>query len=67
MSAVGITDTLCGALERRDHDFLLCNFANADMVGHTGVLSGGARGRRDGGPCLGRIVAAAEASRRPGS
>ncbi len=38
MSAAGITDTLCGALERREHDFLLCNYANADMVGHTGVV-----------------------------
>src|SRR5438045_2745710 len=38
MSAAGITDTLCAAIERRAHDFLLCNFANADMVGHTGVV-----------------------------
>src|SRR5215470_15591344 len=32
MSAAGITDALCGALGKRQHDFLLCNFANADMV-----------------------------------
>jgi 2,3-bisphosphoglycerate-independent phosphoglycerate mutase len=38
MSAAGITDALCKALERRDHDFYLCNYANADMVGHTGVV-----------------------------
>ncbi|HSN15525.1 MAG TPA: 2,3-bisphosphoglycerate-independent phosphoglycerate mutase [Anaeromyxobacteraceae bacterium] len=38
MSAAGITDVLCGAIERRDHDFILCNYANADMVGHTGVV-----------------------------
>jgi 2,3-bisphosphoglycerate-independent phosphoglycerate mutase len=39
MSAVGITDALCRTIESRDHDFILCNYANADMVGHTGVLS----------------------------
>ncbi len=38
MSAPGITDALCTALARGDHDFYLANFANADMVGHTGVL-----------------------------
>ena len=38
MSAAAITDTLCAAIERREHDFLLCNYANADMVGHTGVV-----------------------------
>ena len=38
MSAAGITDALCRALEAGQHDFLLCNFANADMVGHTGVM-----------------------------
>ena len=38
MSAVGITDVLCGAIEARNHDFILCNYANADMVGHTGVI-----------------------------
>ncbi len=38
MSAAGITDVLTKAIERKEHDFLLCNFANADMVGHTGVV-----------------------------
>src|SRR4029453_8514913 len=38
MSANGITDALCRTLEAKTHDFLLCNYANADMVGHTGVL-----------------------------
>src|SRR5436853_7241805 len=37
MSAAGITDALCRTIESGDHDFLLCNYANADMVGHTGV------------------------------
>ena len=62
MSALGITDTLCGALERREHDFLLCNFANADMVGHTGVLPAVVSAVETVDQCLGRIVPACEAS-----
>ena len=38
MSAAGITDVLCAAMRKGTHDFTLCNYANADMVGHTGVL-----------------------------
>ena len=62
MSALGITDTLCQALERRSHDFLLCNFANADMVGHTGVLPAVVSAVETVDQCLGRIVPACEAS-----
>jgi 2,3-bisphosphoglycerate-independent phosphoglycerate mutase len=38
MSAAGVTEVLCGAIETRAHDFILCNYANGDMVGHTGSL-----------------------------
>ncbi|MGH7629254.1 MAG: 2,3-bisphosphoglycerate-independent phosphoglycerate mutase [Gemmatimonadales bacterium] len=38
MSAAGITDALCRTVQARRHDFVLCNYANADMVGHTGVM-----------------------------
>src|SRR3712207_7106082 len=38
MSAPGVTEVLCRAIESRDYDFVLCNYANGDMVGHTGVL-----------------------------
>ncbi|CAN5284968.1 2,3-bisphosphoglycerate-independent phosphoglycerate mutase [soil metagenome] len=38
MSAAGITEVLCSAIEAREHDFVLCNYANADMVGHTGSV-----------------------------
>src|SRR5258706_14173824 len=39
MSAPGVTDVLCKAIADRPHAFLLCNYANGDMVGHSGVLS----------------------------
>jgi len=38
MSAPEVTGTLCNAIERRQHDFILCNYANGDMVGHTGSM-----------------------------
>jgi 2,3-bisphosphoglycerate-independent phosphoglycerate mutase len=60
MSAAGITDTLCDALERRTHDFMLCNLANADMVGHTGVMPAVITAVETIDRCLGRVLASAE-------
>ncbi|MBA3443461.1 MAG: 2,3-bisphosphoglycerate-independent phosphoglycerate mutase [Gemmatimonadales bacterium] len=60
MSAAGVTDTLCGAIEGRSHDFLLCNYANADMVGHTGVLPAVVRAVETVDHCLGRLLQSAE-------
>jgi len=62
MSAWGVTDTLVGALERKEHTFHLCNFANADMVGHTGVPNAIVTAVETVDQCLGRILAAAERS-----
>jgi 2,3-bisphosphoglycerate-independent phosphoglycerate mutase len=62
MSAAGVTDSLCGALQRRSHDFLLCNFANADMVGHTGVLPAVIEAVETVDRCLSRILPACEQS-----
>jgi 2,3-bisphosphoglycerate-independent phosphoglycerate mutase len=60
MSAVGITDALCRTIETRDHHFLLCNYANADMVGHTGVLPAVIHAVETVDSCLGRVLSAAE-------
>lgn len=38
MSAPELTAGLVSAIRSREYDFLLCNYANPDMVGHTGVL-----------------------------
>jgi 2,3-bisphosphoglycerate-independent phosphoglycerate mutase len=38
MSAQGITDAICEELEKGWADFICLNFANPDMVGHTGVF-----------------------------
>jgi 2,3-bisphosphoglycerate-independent phosphoglycerate mutase len=62
MSAIGITDAFCGALERADHDFLLCNYANADMVGHTGLVPAILKAVETLDGCLDRVVRSALAS-----
>jgi 2,3-bisphosphoglycerate-independent phosphoglycerate mutase len=38
MSAPGVADGLVEAIRAKRHDIYVCNFANPDMVGHTGVL-----------------------------
>lgn len=60
MSAAGITDVLCAALRRGDHEFSLANLANADMVGHTGVMPAVIRAVETVDESLGRILATAE-------
>ncbi|HEX6872142.1 MAG TPA: 2,3-bisphosphoglycerate-independent phosphoglycerate mutase [Micromonosporaceae bacterium] len=62
MSAAGITDSICGAIEKAEHDFLLCNYANADMVGHTGVMPAVIKAVETVDQALARVVASAEKS-----
>ncbi len=59
MSAQGICDGLVEALETRRYDFMLCNFANCDMVGHTGSLPAAIKAVQAVDACIGRILAAA--------
>ena len=60
MSAAGITDVLCAGIEERKHDFILVNYANGDMVGHTGVLPAAVRAVETVDGCLARLMASAE-------
>ena len=62
MSAAGITDVLCDAIAKKSHDFMLCNFANADMVGHTGVLPAVIKAVETVDQCLDRVLATAESA-----
>lgn len=39
MSAIGITDAIIEEIEKNQPDFICLNYANADMVGHTGVFA----------------------------
>ena len=60
MSARGITDVLCRTIETGEHDFLLCNYANADMVGHTGVLPAVIQAVETVDGCLARMLSSAD-------
>ena len=60
MSAPGITDVLCKAIEGRTHDFILCNYANADMVGHSGSLPKTIEAVETVDRCLGSVMKSAE-------
>jgi 2,3-bisphosphoglycerate-independent phosphoglycerate mutase len=62
MSAEGITGTLVDDLNARRHDVVICNFANADMVGHTGRLEAAVKAVETLDECLGRIARAVRAA-----
>lgn len=64
MSAIEVTDKLVAALESRQYDALICNYANADMVGHTGVFDATVRCIEVLDECIGRLV---DACRRTGT
>jgi len=59
MSAFGITDVLCDSIEKNEHDFTLCNYANGDMVGHTGSIPATIKAVETVDRCLERVVKAA--------
>lgn len=56
MSARGITDTTIKAIQSGKYDFIVMNFANADMVGHTGVLDAAIKAVEVVDECVGRIA-----------
>jgi 2,3-bisphosphoglycerate-independent phosphoglycerate mutase len=60
MSAAGITDILCRGIEERKHDFILANYANGDMVGHTGKIPATVRAVETVDACLARVIASAQ-------
>ena len=62
MSAPGITDVLTKAITDRSHDFILCNYANADMVGHSGSIPATIKAVETVDQCLARVLKAAEQS-----
>lgn len=62
MSAVPVTDELVARLQSDELDFVVVNYANADMVGHTGVISAAVAAIETVDECLGRVVAAVSAS-----
>jgi 2,3-bisphosphoglycerate-independent phosphoglycerate mutase len=60
MSADGVTDALCKGISSREHDFILCNYANADMVGHSGSIPATIKAVETVDRCLARVIHTAE-------
>ncbi|NNL65155.1 MAG: 2,3-bisphosphoglycerate-independent phosphoglycerate mutase [Myxococcales bacterium] len=57
MSAQEVTRRLLESLEQNDYDFVLVNFANPDMVGHTGVLPAAVKAVETIDGCLEQVTA----------
>jgi 2,3-bisphosphoglycerate-independent phosphoglycerate mutase len=55
MSAVGITDVVTNAIEKGAFDVIVMNFANADMVGHSGKMDPTVQAVETVDACLARI------------
>jgi 2,3-bisphosphoglycerate-independent phosphoglycerate mutase len=60
MSAPEVTDELIAALEKDRYDVIICNYANPDMVGHTGKFAAAVRAIEAIDGCLGRVVEAVQ-------
>ncbi len=58
MSAEGITEKALAALEKKTYDFVLINFANPDLVGHSGNYAATVKACEVVDDCVGKIVAA---------
>ncbi len=62
MSAFEVRDAIIAELEKKKHDFICLNFANGDMVGHTGVYEAIQKAVRTVDKCAGDVVRAARAN-----
>lgn len=60
MSAPEVTDKLVAAIESRQYQAVICNYANGDMVGHTGNLEAAIKAVETLDTCIGRVVTAAQ-------
>jgi 2,3-bisphosphoglycerate-independent phosphoglycerate mutase len=58
MHAPELTDKLVDAISGRQYDVIICNFANPDMVGHTGIFAAAVKAIEAIDQCLARIVTA---------
>jgi len=60
MSAPEVTEKLIAAIESNKYDVIICNFANTDMVGHTGFLDAAMKAVETVDHCLGKIISAVD-------
>ncbi len=62
MSAPQVTDRLVAAIESGTYDLIVVNYANTDMVGHTGIMAAAVAAVETVDGCLGRLEAAVRAA-----
>ncbi|WP_444934453.1 2,3-bisphosphoglycerate-independent phosphoglycerate mutase [Microbulbifer sp. JTAC008] len=62
MNAPIVTDKLVAAIESGEYDAIICNYANGDMVGHTGVFEAAVKAVEALDQCVERVVNAALAA-----
>ena len=60
MSAFAVAEEAARRISAKQYDFVLMNFANADMVGHTGNYEATVRAMEALDQCLGKVIGAAE-------
>lgn len=56
MSAVEVTDALIKELDTNEYDLIVLNFANSDMVGHTGIFDAAVKAVETVDACVGRVA-----------
>jgi 2,3-bisphosphoglycerate-independent phosphoglycerate mutase len=61
MSALAVTEAMLRRIETERDDLMVVNYANGDMVGHTGNLQAAIRAVETVDECVGRLVSAAQA------
>jgi 2,3-bisphosphoglycerate-independent phosphoglycerate mutase len=60
MSAYEVTEALLREIASDRHDYIICNFANPDMVGHTGVLAAAIKACETVDACVGKVLGAVD-------
>jgi len=56
MSAYEVTDKLCEAIMNQKYDVIICNYANGDMVGHTGNIDAAIKAIESLDNCIGKVA-----------
>ncbi|MDO4316655.1 MAG: 2,3-bisphosphoglycerate-independent phosphoglycerate mutase [Lachnospiraceae bacterium] len=56
MSAPEVCENLCNSIRSGKYDVIICNFANPDMVGHTGILDAAIKAIETVDECVGKAV-----------
>ena len=56
MNAPKLTEKLCAAIESQEYDLIICNYANPDMVGHTGNFEAAVEAITALDVCIGQVI-----------